>query len=325
MTSFSRFFRASARRALGLAVVLHLVAFPTTRAFADTPSSSLTDSLSGVAKSEYEAGRVLFVNSDYAASLVKLRRAYDLSHDPRLLWDMAACEKNLRRYVKMHALLERYLADGGDRLSPDDRRAAESALKTVQSFVSPLRLDVDQPGADVLVDGESVGTSPLAKPVLVDIGTRNIQVTKAGFQPFRETVRVDGGREVALSVRLQVARERARLAVRAGKGQVIELDGAVMGEGQWEGNVAAGLHRVRIAAPEMKAYETEVLLRNDESRQLQVSLEHEKRNTWMWIAGGAAIAAGAAIGGYFALRPHDETERPTGSLGQAQLPLLGTR
>jgi hypothetical protein len=341
MTFFFRLFRTRTRRALGIATILQLLALQGTRAFAETPTgvpsaarpapgaqqgAPLSDSLTGVAKSEYDGGRVLFVNGDYAAALVKLRRAHDLSHDPRLLWDMAACEKNLRHYVKVHALLERYLAEGGDRISADDRRGAEYALKTVQSFVSPLRLEVDQPGAAILVDGEQVGVSPLSQTVLVDIGSRQVTVTKAGFKPVTETVRVDGGHEVAFSVRLEVARERARLSIGASKGNVIEVDGTVVGEGRWEGNVAAGLHRIRIAAPEKKPYETEVLLRDDESRQLQVSLESEKRSTWMWIAGGAAVAAGAAVGGYFAFRPHTgEAERPVGSLGQAQLPLSTTR
>jgi hypothetical protein len=329
MTFFFRVFRTRTRRAFGITATVSLLLLSGAHAFAETPAPArtapLSDSLAGVAKSEYEGGRVLFVNGDYGAALVKLRRAYDLSHDSRLLWDMAACEKNLRRYVKVHALLERYLAESGDRISADDRRTAESALKTVQSFVSPLRIEVDQPGADILIDGELVGKSPLGKPVLVDIGAREVKVVKGGFRPSAETVRVEGGREVAVSVHLEEVRERARLAIGAGRGNVIELDGAVVGEARWEGNVSAGLHRVRISAPEKKAYETEVLLRDEESRQLQVSLESEKRGTWMWIAGGAALAAGAAIGGYFAFRPHNEIDRPVGSLGQAQLPLFGSR
>src|SRR5579862_8187589 len=70
--------------------------------------ATLSDSLSGQAKDDYESGRILFENGDNAGALVKFQHAFDLSSDSRLLWDMGACEKNLRHYVHVLRLVERY-------------------------------------------------------------------------------------------------------------------------------------------------------------------------------------------------------------------------
>jgi len=56
---------------------------------------SLADTLTGPAKDDYMAGRLLFGDHDYGGALVKFQSAYTQSKDARLLFNMAACEKNL--------------------------------------------------------------------------------------------------------------------------------------------------------------------------------------------------------------------------------------
>src|SRR5437016_6190653 len=68
---------------------------------------SLSETLSGDAKSAYDAAKVLFGDGDFASAALKFRSAHDLSNDPRLLWNIAACEKNLRHYAKVVSLVQR--------------------------------------------------------------------------------------------------------------------------------------------------------------------------------------------------------------------------
>ena len=65
------------------------------------PPPSLSESLSGAAKAEYDAGKLLYQDGDYAGAQLKFRAAYETSKDPRLLWNMAAAEKNLRHYAQV--------------------------------------------------------------------------------------------------------------------------------------------------------------------------------------------------------------------------------
>ncbi|MEO6599545.1 MAG: hypothetical protein ABIQ16_06705, partial [Polyangiaceae bacterium] len=60
------------------------------------------------------------------------------------------------------------------------------------------------------------------------------------------------------------------------------------------------------------------------SRTLQVALvdEGSNRPLWPWLAGGAVLAAGAAVGAYFLFKPDDTPgSQPSGRLGNVQLPL----
>src|SRR5438067_2397302 len=50
---------------------------------------SLGDSLTGPAKTEYDLGKILYRDGDFAGALVKFQKSYELSSDPRLLWNVA--------------------------------------------------------------------------------------------------------------------------------------------------------------------------------------------------------------------------------------------
>ena len=162
------------------------------------PPKPLSETLTGMPKAEYEAGKVLYADKDYDNAIVKFQRAYELSKDPRLLWNVAVCEKNLRRYSRMLTTLRRLLADGGPMLTDQDKKDADELAKTVEAFVSPLRLTVSEPGASVLIDDEPIGVSPLEGAVMVDVGTRKIRVTKAGYKDFVRSEQVAGGSDVVV-------------------------------------------------------------------------------------------------------------------------------
>lgn len=80
---------------------------------ATTKPKPLAESLEGQARSEYLAARVLFDDGDFATALEKYKSVYGKASDPRLLWNLAACHKNLRRYARASVLLRQYVKEGG--------------------------------------------------------------------------------------------------------------------------------------------------------------------------------------------------------------------
>jgi tetratricopeptide (TPR) repeat protein len=165
--------------------------------------ASLADSLSGSAKDDYEAGKLLFSDGDYAGAALKFERAHAASKDPRLLWNQAAAEKNLRRYARAEALLRRYLDEGGELSSEAERAEAAALIDAIQDFIAEVRLQVSEPGAEVFVDDVSVGASPLPAPLRLDMGKRQIRVKKPGF------------RDAVQELELAGARPRARASARS--------------------------------------------------------------------------------------------------------------
>jgi tetratricopeptide (TPR) repeat protein len=282
----------------------------------------LSDALTGDAKDAYESGKLLYNDGDYQNARLKFERAYELSQDPRLLWNMAAAEKQQRRYDKVLGLIEKYLSEGGDKLSEQDRADARALVDTVRALVAEVTLTVNEPGAEVDVDGEKVGESPLPAPLIVPQGARAFRVSKDGFVPFSSTQSVSGGAKFALAITLKPEVHEGRLRVVAGLGEAIRIDGKEVGKGQWQGTLSSGAHALTVTARGKQTYQTDVVVSDNQLRTERVVLHAEPRpvapvpvqeqegtNAWPWVAGGAAAAIGLGVLAYFLFKPADDQQQ----------------
>jgi hypothetical protein len=99
----------------------------------------LAQSLHGPARDAYTAASRLFKEADFPAAEAKYSEAYDLSKDPRLVFDMGICEKELHHYARMAELLRRYEEEAGASLSDEDRQRADEALAAVPKYIGRSR------------------------------------------------------------------------------------------------------------------------------------------------------------------------------------------
>jgi len=288
---------------------------------------SLSESLTGAAKGDYESGKLLFTDGDYAGSLVKFSSAFDASKDPRLLWNMAACEKNLRHYAKALKLVRQYVTDGDKVLTDQDKQEANELIKVMEPFTAKLKVTVDQPEAEVSVDDDVIGKSPV-EPLIVDIGTRKLRVHKEEFEEFTKELPVGGAAEVSVDVKMVKIVHEGRLNVKASNDATIAIDDKVVGTGTWAGVLPSGGHTLKVSAPKMRVYQAEVLIQDKQSRDVAVTLEAEPSKglpAWAWITGGVVLAGGLSVGGYFIFKQDAKYEGPSGNLNpglvQASAPI----
>jgi hypothetical protein len=233
----------------------------------------LADSLSPDAKAAYDSGRLLYGDGDFAGARVKFQAAYDASQDPRLLWNMAACEKGMRHYAKVVELVRKYLASDSSVIGADDRKDAQELLSAIESFTVGLTIIVSESDAQVSIDGEAVGASPLPAAVTVDIGTRQVDVRKPGFVPFAQNLPVGGNKDASLNVKLVPEVHEGELTINAPRGATILIDGKRVGEGRFSGTLGSGGHTLRVEAPGMRPYQSEVMVQDREKRGVDVVLE----------------------------------------------------
>ena len=278
---------------------------------------SLSETLTGHAKAEYAAAKILYEDGDYAGALTKLDAAYRMSKDPRLLWNMAAAEKNLRHYARVIKLIDRYLASDSRTITDDDRRRARELVNTVQGFVSKVSFDVKPVGATITLDGQELGTAPLSKPAQLDFGKRTVRVTKPGFVPHEHTLDLEGGRDAHVSIRLDSEAHEGTLRVITGPRTTIRIDGKVMGAGMWEGVLPSGSHTVQLEGENKIPESTEVVIEDGASRAVTIHLRDAERATgggimptWLWVTTGVAAAAALGTGGYFILRKDAQAPAP---------------
>lgn len=283
---------------------------------ADAPVP-LADALTGDAKADYEAGRILFGDGDFAGALVKFTSAYDRSKDPRLSWNMAACEKSLRHYAKAAQLVRRYIAEGDARVSESDKADATRLLEVLDPLTAKLTVTASEAEADLSIDGEAAGTGRFAQ--VVDLGMHHVVAHKDGFEDATQEVLVRDSMPLTVALKMKPIIHEGRLDVSAAEGATITLDGKVAAIGRFSGVLPSGGHTLRVTAPDKRPYQTELLVEDGKLRKVQVTLEDERKGglpTWVWIGGGVLLAGGAAAGiagGVLSMKPG--YSGPPGNLG----------
>lgn len=301
------------RSAFAVTILLLMSARP---AWADEPPP-LAEALTGDAKSEYESGKLLFGAGDFGGALIKFTSAHEKSHDPRLYWNMAACEKSLHHYARSLALVRAFAADTSGLVSADERAEAVELVKVMEPLTARLRVRVSEAGAAVTLDDTPIGESPIDAPIVVDLGTRKLRAHKSGYEDATKNVSVsDSTHETEVALVLNKIVHEGRVVIRAGPSDTIVIDGVTRGTGDWSGALSSGGHTLRVVAPSMRPYQTEILVTDNQTREIAVTLEAEptKIPLWAWIGGGALVTSGLAVGGYFLLKPDPKYDGPKGNL-----------
>jgi hypothetical protein len=232
----------------------------------------LAETLPPELRTVYEAGKILFQDGDFATALLKFQEAYARAKDARLLWNMAACQKNLRHYATALDLINKYVAEGGSSLSAQDRADAADAIAAIEPFTTMATFRINEEGAEVWLDQESLGKAPLVAPIRIDIGMRSLRVQKVGFRTYAKEVPVGGAKEVTVDVALE--REGGRLELRVAADATVLIDEKEVGHGPLVAlELPVGGHAVRITAPKMRPYQGEVAIEDAQTRSIEIKLE----------------------------------------------------
>lgn len=294
------------------------VAPPPPSAAAPARPQPLAAALEPQAAVEYRLGLGAFDLGDYAAARAHFQAAFERSRDPRLLWNMAVCEKSQRHYAAALVLLERFVELGGAGMSEAERNETKDVIDTMQALVSTVRLRVDQADAQVSVDGVPAGKTPLPSALRVDLGLRRIALEKEGFERYLIEREFGGGSQVEIDVNLRPAVREGRLQIQANMGDRIELDGEPVGHGRWQGVLLAGEHQLRVTREGMRPYLKSVQVVAGKEQTLYISLTAAEGGgvpSWLWVGAGVVAAGGLAAGGYFLFRPARRAGPEEGTLG----------
>jgi hypothetical protein len=148
----------------------------------------------------FQRGVALYGETDYRAALVEFKRAYALAPNVAVLYNVGEAEFQLQDYAGALTTFERYLGESG---AADPHRAeVEGSVEVLRARVGHLTISTTPPGAEVIVDDQTVGRTPLDRPVLVSIGHRKVVASIPGRQPSTRYVDVAADDNVALNIQL---------------------------------------------------------------------------------------------------------------------------
>lgn len=159
------------------------------------------------ARTRYKKGLELYQEGAFDAALIELQRAYDLAPSYKILYNIGLVDLQLNDYAGALRTFRKYLEEGGKKVDAKRRAEVEKEIEKLQGRVATLSIKTGVSGAEVLVDDQKVGETPLSEPLLVSAGKRKISLSKDGFAPVSRVINVAGGDQKTITLELRSTAE----------------------------------------------------------------------------------------------------------------------
>src|SRR5258708_16484866 len=139
------------------------------------------DAVTEMAKHRFQEGVKFFDQKRYEEARAAFLQAYALKHHPAVLLNLAQCEIRSGHNLEAARHFAAYLRD-----PPPNAGAgmsdAEKGLASARTKLGRIQVSVAG-GAEVLVDGESVGVAPLPDAVDAAPGNHTVEARLGGRSP----------------------------------------------------------------------------------------------------------------------------------------------
>lgn len=136
----------------------------------------------------FKRGVQSYKDGRYEDAIERFALAYQVSNDPRYLFNLGQAYAVRWRPVEALDAFERYLRDGRDLITKERRKLVEEAIAQQMARIAWLKLRVAPTSATVKLDGKVLRKNQLAGPVTVASGEHLITVASAGYQPLEQVV-----------------------------------------------------------------------------------------------------------------------------------------
>jgi tetratricopeptide (TPR) repeat protein len=139
----------------------------------------------------------------YADAIVDYEEAAKFSQSPRVFYNLARAYQKVGRYADALTWLVRFKAGA----SPDELEQTptlDTRIATLRNQVAVLKVNVNVPGARVIVRNIVVGIKPADRPLEVSLneGRAQIEIFSEGYQPYQKEYTLLGGSSLEIEVQL---------------------------------------------------------------------------------------------------------------------------
>ncbi len=287
-----------------VAALLLWVCAPDSVAAAQAGDAALRD-----AGLHFQRGVTLYGETDYRGALIEFQRAYEITPNGAVLYNIGETEYQLRDYASALVTFERFLveAPGDDGHRPE----VEANIRELRTRVGRLTINTVPRGAEISVDDRVVGKTPFDNPVVVGAGRVRVTATMAGRAPeSREVeVAVDGDVTVLLQLApLPVAKPAPPRAAsvplvdaapaRASRGSSLRTAGWITAGVLGAGAIAMGLlaiHEGATLKSERDAYQDDVSAQYASDKRSRLDQLSSRTRAYSLVGdslGAAAVAVG---------------------------------
>jgi PEGA domain len=206
----------------------------------------------GDARRHFTNGVHLFEDRNFAGALVEFEASFQLNPTASALQNIAVCQKGLFRYAEAIATLERMLRDFAAQLTPDDKKAAEDAMREMSALLGTVVVQITPPDARVSINGAPLSAEAMKSPVRLAAGEYRVAVEAPGYAPQEKTIRVISGQKDRPIV-VSLSPLSGTLVIRAHDSDAaIAIDGVQVGYDEWKGPASAGPHEIYVYTSKLR-------------------------------------------------------------------------
>lgn len=191
------------------------------------------------------------------------------------------------------------------------RRRRRDTQTTTEGPTAPtattgtLTFQIVQEGAEVYVDEQLVGTSPVAPQTLAR-GSHTVRVRMPGFSEYSDVVTIEPGADLPLEVELFALSEALTITTTP-PGAHVFIDGNFAGETPLDVDLQDGTHSIRVTLHGYEEAVREVTAQSGRHEELAVSLTalpedalrgpeiYEEPLFWVGVGGGVLAAVAVVV------------------------------
>jgi hypothetical protein len=153
---------------------------------------------------------------------------------------------------------------------PNLDKALLGALVKVAPLASSFSVATTPPGADVFLDGEKLGSTPLDGQILP--GERQLKISSPGYKDFTQTLVVSARGEVKVNQQLEVLPSTLKVHVPVKTAHVF-IDKKDQGEGDASVSLEPGDHTVEVKADKYETYTKIVTMESHKDQTLEPEMD----------------------------------------------------
>jgi hypothetical protein len=213
--------------------------------------------------------------------------------------------------------MEKFLREGGDSITPEQRKEAVDLLTEWRSLLAELHVFATPDATTIMVDGEPMSGS-IKK---LNPGTHVVELSAPGYLPERQQLDVAAGTTPRIEVVLKRAPTNGHLRITCEPSEyaTILIDDVERGGLPFDEDLPAGAHNIEVRAAGYQPHKDAIALTVGERRSMHFSLDPEAppesgwyKKWYFWTTLLIVVGGGAAAAVYYTTRVPDAY---VGSLG----------
>jgi len=261
------------------------------------------------AKRHFVNGTEMMELEDFAGAAIEFEASLKLYRSKNTVFNLAMCYKALHKYPQALEMFRVLLKEFSSDLTPEVKDEVRKNIRSMNKMISKVEITTSIPGATVLLDGETIGTTPLPKPILVGAGKHRVRVSLEGHHDQETSISVVSGKDQVVEFKMEPVTATAGVAPPAGAA----VGASATPTGPPEDQVAAEQALGRSLARDYRYYTRTHLNQKMSFAAYQYGRARKKQiGGILHLALIAPIVQGVGLGLYFLVMSTIEDEDPTG-------------